>query len=115
MHCELDILDAARSYTDSEKMIGIALSHFPNTGSKITIATKTPSKNLEAFWKGFETSLERIQTDYIDIYQFHMADRCYRLRDGTGMYECMHQAKAEGRIRQMLLPVTFAFINLDGR
>ena len=93
--------DTARSYTDSEKKIGIALSHDPDIRSEITIATKTPSKNPEAFWKDLETSLERLQTDYIDVYQFHMADRCYRPGDGTGMYECMQQAKADGKIKHI--------------
>lgn len=93
--------DTARSYTDSEEKIGKALSHDKEIRAKITIATKTPSKNPEAFWKDLETSLEKLQTDYIDVYQFHMAERCYRPGDGTGMYECMLKAKEEGKIRHI--------------
>lgn len=93
--------DTARSYSDSEEKIGNALSHDPSIRAKITIATKTPSKTPEAFWKDLETSLQKLQTDYIDVYQFHMAERCYRPGDGTGMYECMQKAKEEGRIRHI--------------
>ena len=93
--------DTARSYSDSEEKIGNALSNDPSIRAKITIATKTPSKTPEAFWKDLETSLQKLQTDYIDVYQFHMAERCYRPGDGTGMYECMQKAKEEGRIRHI--------------
>ena len=43
--------DTARSYSDSEEKIGRALAHDPEIRSKIFIATKTPSKNPEAFEK----------------------------------------------------------------
>ncbi len=93
--------DTARSYTDSEEKIGKALSYDKEIRAKITIATKTPSKTPEAFWKDLETSLEKLQTDHIDVYQFHMAERCYRPGDGTGMYECMLKAKEDGKIRHI--------------
>ena len=93
--------DTARSYSDSEEKIGKALSHDPSVRAKIAIATKTPSKNPEGFWKDLEISLKKLQTDYIDVYQFHMAERCYRPGDGTGMYECMQKAKEEGKIRHI--------------
>ncbi|NMD44938.1 MAG: 4Fe-4S dicluster domain-containing protein, partial [Clostridiales bacterium] len=40
-----------------------------------------------------------LKTDYIDIYQFHNPPVCYKPGDGTGMYECMLQAKKQGKIR----------------
>ena len=93
--------DTARSYTDSEEKLGRALSGDKNIRSKIFIATKTPSKTPENFWKDLDTSLNKLKTDYIDVYQFHMAERCYRPDDGTGMYECMQKAKAEGMIKHI--------------
>ena len=93
--------DTARSYTDSEEKIGKAFAFDPEIRSKIFIATKTPAKTPEAFWKDLETSLKLLQTDYIDVYQFHMAERCYKPGDGTGMYECMQKAKEEGKIRHI--------------
>ena len=48
-----------------------------------------------------DLSLKLLQTDYIDIYQFHCVDVCYRPGDGTGMYERMQKAKEQGKIRHI--------------
>ena len=42
-----------------------------------------------------------MKTDYVDIYQFHQASQCYKPGDGTGMYEAMLEAKAQGKIRHI--------------
>ena len=68
---------------------------------KVYIATKTMAKTPEQFWKDLSTSLTMLKTDYIDVYQFHCADQVYAPDDGTGMYECMQQAKAQGKIRHI--------------
>ena len=91
--------DTARSYSDSEEKLGEAFKNIPR--EKIYIATKTQAKIPEKFEEDLNTSLEKLQTDYIDVYQFHMADRCFKPGDGTGMYECMLKAKEEGKIRHI--------------
>ena len=90
--------DTARAYSDSEEKLGAA---FDGMRDKIYIATKTAAKTPEGFWKDLETSLKNLRTDYIDVYQFHMVTQCYRPGDGTGMYECMQEAKAKGMIRHI--------------
>ena len=90
--------DTARAYSDSEEKIGNA---FEGMRDKIYIATKTMAKTPEDFWNQLETSLKLLKTDYVDIYQFHCVDRCYAPGDGTGMYECMLEAKAQGKIRHI--------------
>lgn len=65
------------------------------------IATKTAATTPEDFWKDLETSLEKLQTEYIDVYQFHCVGQCYKPGDGTGMYECMLEAKKQGKIRHI--------------
>ena len=90
--------DTARAYSDSEHKLGLA---FELMRGKIYIATKTMGKNPETFWKDLEASLETLKTDYIDIYQFHMVDKCYSPGDGTGMYECMLEAKKQGKIKHI--------------
>ena len=92
------LFDTARAYSDSEEKMGYALEDLRDN---IYITTKTASKKPEGFWKDLETSLKKLKTDYIDVYQFHNADRCYRPGDGTGMYECMLKAKEEGKIRHI--------------
>ncbi len=90
--------DTARAYTDSEKKLGMA---FSGMRDKIYISSKTMARTPDDFWKQLEESLEMLQTDYIDIYQFHMVPQCYRPGDGTGLYECMLEAKEKGMIRHI--------------
>lgn len=92
--------DTARAYTDSEVKLGKAFSE-AGLRDKLFIATKTASTTPEGFWSDLETSLKNLQTDYIDLYQFHMVSQCYRPGDGTGMYECMLKAREEGKIRHI--------------
>lgn len=94
----MNFFDTARSYSDSEYKMGLALSG-AGIRNKIIIATKTPSVTAEGFWKDLETSLSLLKTDYIDIYQFHNPDFCPKPGDGTGLYEAMLEAKAQGKIR----------------
>ena len=87
--------DTARAYSDSEEKLGNALH---DVREKIVISTKTASTTVEGFWKDLETSLHMLQTDYIDIYQFHNPSFCPKPGDGTGLYEAMLEAKAQGKI-----------------
>lgn len=90
--------DTARAYSDSEEKLGAA---FDGMRDKVYIASKSMAKTPEEFWKQLDTTLKNLRTDYLDIYQFHCADRCYAPGDGTGMYECMVEAKAQGKIRHI--------------
>lgn len=94
----MNFFDTARAYSDSEEKLGIA---FEGVRDKIFIATKTGATTPEGFWRDLEKSLELLRTDYIDIYQFHFPKQCYKPGDGTGMYECMLEAKAQGKIRHI--------------
>ncbi len=93
----MNFFDTSRAYSDSEEKLGRA---FEGMREKIFIATKTFSGTPEGFRKDLETSLSTLKTDYIDIYQFHMPAVCYKPGDGTGMYECMLEAK-KGKIRHI--------------
>ena len=91
--------DTARAYSDSEEKLGEALHIYPR--SSYYIATKTMATTPEEFWKQLNTSLSLLKTDYVDIYQFHCASQVYAPNDGTGMYECMLEAKKQGKIRHI--------------
>ena len=90
--------DTARWYTDSEHKVGTA---FAGMRDKVFIATKTGAQNAEDFYKDLETSLGNLQTDYIDLYQFHNPSFCPKPGDGTGLYEAALQAKEQGKIRHI--------------
>lgn len=92
----INYFDTARSYTDSEEKLGLALT---GVRENVIISTKTASLTAEGFWADLETSLSLLKTDYIDIYQFHNPPFCPKPDDGTGLYEAMLEAKAQGKIR----------------
>lgn len=90
--------DTARYYTDSEEKLGEA---FDGMREKVIIATKTGARNPEDFWKELHTSLQKLRTDYVDIYQFHNPDFCPAPGDGSGLYEAMLEAKEKGMVRHI--------------
>lgn len=87
--------DTARAYSDSEEKLGAA---FDGMWNKIFIASKTMARTPEDFWAHLDTTLHNLKTDHLDLLQFHCVDQCYRPDDGTGMYECMLEAKKQGKI-----------------
>lgn len=91
--------DTARAYSDSEEKLGLALEIYPR--DSFYIASKTMAKTPDEFRRQLDMSLNLLKTDYLDIYQFHCAGEVYRPGDGTGMYECMTEAKARGMIRHI--------------
>lgn len=91
----MTFFDTARAYSDSEAKLGKA---FAGMRDRLFIATKTGASTPEQFWKDLHTSLETLGTDHIDIYQFHNPAVCWLPGDGSGMYECMEEAKRQGKI-----------------
>lgn len=94
----ITFFDTARFYTDSEIKLGVA---FEGMREKVYIATKTAAATPEEFWDQLQTSLSNLKTDYIDIYQFHNPAVCPKPGDGSGLYEAMLEAKAQGKIRHI--------------
>lgn len=94
----INFFDTARSYSDSEEKLGEALE---GIREKVFIATKTPASTPEGFWQDLKRSLDYLKTDYIDIYQFHNPSFCPKPGDGSGLYEAMLEAKAQGKIRHI--------------
>ena len=94
----MDFFDTARFYTDSEKKLGKA---FAGMRDEIYLATKTMALTADDFWKDLGESLEALGTDYVDLYQFHNPPFCPKPGDGSGLYEAMLEAKAQGKIRHI--------------
>lgn len=94
----MTFFDTARAYSNSEERVGKA---FDGMRDKVTIATKTMARTPEEFWRDLETSLSLLKTDHVDIYQLHCVPQCYKPGDGTGMYECLVEAKKQGKIRHI--------------
>ena len=94
----MTFFDTARAYSDSEEKLGAA---FEGMRDKIYITSKTQAVTVDGFWKDLETTLTNLKTDYVDVYQLHLAKQCYRPGDGTGLYEALVEAKKQGKIRHI--------------
>ena len=87
--------DTARYYSDSEEKLGEAFRHVRD---RIVISTKTGAQNAGDFWKDLETSLRNLQTDHVDIYQFHNPAFCPVPGGEDGLYDAAMEAKRQGKI-----------------
>lgn len=94
----INFYDTARFYTDSEEKLGLSLNE---VRENVIIATKTGAENVDDFWSDLETSLKNLQTDYIDIYQFHNLPFSPKPNNETGLYEAMLEAKEQGKIKHI--------------
>jgi len=92
----INFFDTARAYTDSEEKIGNALS---DVRKNIVIATKTQARTKDLVLKDLETSLKKLKTDYIDIYQLHNHDQLPAKDDPESLYSALLEAKGSGAIR----------------
>lgn len=93
----INYIDTARAYTVSEEYLGEALK---GRREKFVLATKCRAESKAQFAAGIDTSLKLLQTDYIDLYQFHnpsMADFEAIIAPG-GALEAMQEAKVAGKI-----------------
>ena len=87
--------DTANSYTDSEEKIGAALS---DVRKDIVISTKSMGRDYRIVSEHIQLSLERMKTDYIDLFQFHMVSNRQELE---GAYEAALDAKNKGYVRHI--------------
>lgn len=94
----IDFFDTARNYTDSESKVGEALK---GHRSAVVIATKSTAKTGKELLSELETSLKELQTDVIDLYQFHVAQKVHRPEDEDGLYAAALAAKEKGLIRHI--------------
>ena len=96
----MNYFDTARAYSDSEEKVGAA---FVGMRDKVFIATKTGATTAEGMWKDLEQSLRMLQTDYIDVYQFHNPAFCPKPGGEDGLYDAALEAKKQGKIRHIAI------------
>lgn len=94
----INYIDTARGYGDSEEKIGWAVGE---RRDEFYVSTKSPARTAKDMEKEIGRSLEKLQTDHIDIYM------CHNLRYPTdydevmgpeGAMEALKKAKKEGKI-----------------
>jgi predicted aldo/keto reductase-like oxidoreductase len=94
-------IDTANGYTTSEQRIGRAVA---GRRDKVVIATKTGARTREDAEKHLALSLKRLQTDYIDIYQFHGVNNTKHLEavlEPNGLLAFAEEAKKAGKVRHI--------------
>jgi len=94
----MNYFDTARAYTDSEEKVGHA---FAGMRDRVIIATKSGAATAKGLRTDLETSLRTLQTDYIDVYQFHNPPFCPKPGGEDGLYDEALRMKAEGKIRHI--------------
>ncbi len=88
--------DTANSYTDSEEKLGRALS---DVRGELVISTKSQGRDYDTVKRHIALSLERLRTDWIDLFQFHMVSNWDELDNGA--YRAAQEAKDQGLVRHI--------------
>lgn len=81
--------DVAASYGDAELRLGPLMSGMRD---RIFLASKTGDRDEEAAWASINRSLERLQTDHLDLIQLHAVGDLPDLDRATGTGGALHAA-----------------------
>ena len=90
--------DVAASYGDAELRLG---PWMPRIRSQIFLASKTGDRDREGAWASINHSLERLQTDHLDLIQLHAVgdlDELDKVTGPDGALEAATRAQAEGLV-----------------
>lgn len=103
--CGINLLDTAPAYGSSESRLGTLLKgqrHDWVITTKVGEAFENGESQFDfspaALQKSVETSLQRLQTDYVDVVLVHSNGDDVRLIQ-EGVFEPLARLKAEGKIR----------------
>jgi predicted aldo/keto reductase-like oxidoreductase len=97
----INYIDTANGYSTSEERIGKAVA---GRRKDVFIATKSGGRTREEVEKHLALSLERLQTDYVDLYQFHGVNNDKHLNavlEPNGLLSFVKEAQKAGKIRHI--------------
>ena len=94
----INYFDTANSYSDSEEKLGEA---FRGIRENVVISTKSGAKDKKTVLEHIELSLRRLQTDYIDLFQFHNPETMPDINDPDGAFAAALEMKGKGYIRHI--------------
>jgi predicted aldo/keto reductase-like oxidoreductase len=97
----LNWIDTATGYGTSEERIGIAIKKYPR--SDVLVFTKGPAREPEALREQIELSFQRLQTGYIDLYQFHIVPdpQTWQTMQDNGTFDLVRKYREKGKIRHI--------------
>ena len=94
----INFIDTAHGYGDSEEKIGEALE---GRRSEFILASKSHARDRKSFLEHVDLSLERLRTNYLDIYYHHgvnSREKMEEIMGPGGAFEGMIQALKQGKI-----------------
>ncbi len=95
----INYFDVAPSYGNAEELLGPALKPYRD---RVFLACKTQSRDRRGAQEELDRSLARLQTDHIDLYQFHAFSSVREVDQALGRggaLEAFIQAKNEEKVR----------------
>ena len=94
----VQLFDTAHVYTDSEEKIGAAFT--PSMRQKIILTSKAMATDYLTAMDQIDQSLQRMHTDYIDVYQWHNPKSITgAAEDPKSVYSALKDAQKQGKIR----------------
>jgi predicted aldo/keto reductase-like oxidoreductase len=97
----VNFIDTSRVYTTSEERIGKAIA---GRRADVLLATKSVGRTPEAIHADLDQSLKNLQTDYVDLFQFHNVSTEQDLKvvlEPGGPLDAVRKARDQGRIRHI--------------
>ena len=97
----INFIDTARGYSISEELIGEGIKE---NREKWIIATKSPVLAYEEMKNEIDTSLSKLKTNYIDLYQIHNVkdkEAYNKIMEKDGSYRALLEAKEQGKIKHI--------------
>ncbi|HCU08313.1 MAG TPA: aldo/keto reductase [Clostridiales bacterium] len=93
----INYIDTARGYTVSEEYLGAALR---GRRERFILATKSMVRDYAGMKKEVDISLEKLETEYIDLYQIHNIKTADfdKIFGDDGAYKALVEARQEGKI-----------------
>ncbi len=96
-----NFMDTARAYGECEAMIGRTIM---DRRDEFYLSTKSTAMTYDEAMKDLETSLEALQTDYLDLWLAHSVssgERWQRIMEPDGEYKALAEAKAQGVVKHI--------------
>jgi predicted aldo/keto reductase-like oxidoreductase len=97
----LNWIDTANDYDTSEERIGKAIKKYPR--SNVLVFTKGTGRDPETLREQIKLSFRRLQTDYIDLYQFHIVPdpQTWKTMQENGTFDLVREYREKGKIRHI--------------
>lgn len=94
-------IDTANAYGNSEERIGKAIGKYPR--STVLVFTKGGGRDPKTLRQQIESSFERLQIDYIDLFQFHniVNPQLWKTMQENGSFDLLREYREKGRIRHI--------------